>query len=328
MKFKKALSTAMIITAAALSFTASAKTFVFSDEGVPSDPHIKGMEFFSKELSKLTNGESDVKVYHSAQLMNKISSLASIKRGRSVDFVYTGPNWIAEYVPYMSMFASSYLFSDYDSMTKTLNGPIGKSMFDDIAKKTGIRPLIAFYLGTRQLNLRDNSKVIKEPKDLKGVTLRMPNATTWMEMARSLGANPTPLAFPEVYMALKTGAIDGQDNPLPTDKNAKFYEVTKSIVLTDHYINPIFLSVNENNWQAMPQGERDTILLALEKTRKYVDNYVLEQESELIKFFTEKGLDVYKPNKDAFIKYARSYYKSSDVSKDWDMELYNKIINQ
>lgn len=325
MNIRTAVSTAII--AAALSFTASAQTFVFSDEGVPSDPHIKGMEVFSQELSKLTNGESDVKVYHSAQLMNKISSLASIKRGRSVDFVYTGPNWIAEYVPYMSMFASSYLFSDYDSMTTTLNGPIGQTMFDDIAEKTGIRPLGALYLGTRQLNLRDNSKVINEPKDLDGITLRMPNSTTWMEMARSLGANPTPLAFPEVYMALKTGAIDGQDNPLPTNKNAKFYEVTKAIVLTDHYINPIFLSVNDDNWQAMSQDERDNILSALEKAREYVDQYVLQQESELVKFFVEQGLDVYKPNKDAFIKYARSYYKTSDTSKDWDMDLYNKITS-
>ncbi|WP_413282771.1 DctP family TRAP transporter solute-binding subunit [Vibrio sp. MA40-2] len=325
MKIRTALSTAIIATT--LSFTASAKTFVFSDEGVPSDPHIKGMEVFSEELSKLTNGESDVKVYHSAQLMNKISSLASIKRGRSVDFVYTGPNWIAEYVPYMSMFASSYLFSDYQSMTDTLNGPIGKDMFDDIAEKTGIRPLSALYLGTRQLNLRDNSKIIKEPKDLEGVTLRMPNATTWMEMARSLGGNPTPLAFPEVYMALKTGAIDGQDNPLPTDKNAKFYEVTKTIVLTDHYINPVFLSVNDDNWQAMSENERDTILAALEKAREYVDQYVLQQEGELVDFFVSEGLDVYKPNKDAFIEHARSYYKSSDISKDWDMDLYNKITN-
>ncbi|UJF17810.1 sialic acid TRAP transporter substrate-binding protein SiaP [Vibrio sp. SS-MA-C1-2] len=321
-KIKKAVTAIALVTIFAAN--AQAQTLIFSDEGVPNDPHIKGMQVFGDELAKLTDGDMDVKVYHSAQLMNKISALTAIRRGRGVDIIYTSPTWLSEYVPYMSMFASSYLFNDYEHMTKVLNGPIGQQIFDDIAAKTGIRPLAAFYYGTRQLNLRSDQK-IDTPADLQGVKLRMPNSKSWMEMAKSLGANPTPLAFPEVYMGLKTGAIDGQDNPLPTDKNAKFYEVTQSIVLTDHFIDPFFPSMNERKWQALSDEKKAAILSALEIARKYVDNEVLTQEKELVDFFKSQGLSVYAPNKAAFIDYARDYYKNSPSSKDWNMALYDQI---
>ena len=103
------------------------------------------------------------------------------------------------------------------------------------------------YFGARQLNLRTDKKVMT-PEDLAGVNLRMPATKAWQFLGAALGAAPTPMAFPEVYTALATGAIDGQDNPLPTDFNAKFYEVTDQIVLTGHLVDGVFLTMSGKTW--------------------------------------------------------------------------------
>ncbi len=297
----------------------------FSSVSVPDDAHTKGMFVFAEEVEKLTNGEIKVEVFPGGQLFTQEGEQAAIRAG-NVDMIYTGPNWLAEFVPYMSMFAAPYMFESYEHMTKTFNGEIGKQIFEDIAQKTGVRPLGAFYLGTRELNLRDIGREVHTPQDMAGVKLRMPNSPTWLFMGEALGANPTPLAFTEVYLALQTGTIDGQDNPLPTDKNAKFYEVTKYIILTDHYINPIFPTINEERWQSLTPEQQEAILQALEKARQFVDESNLQQEAELLDFFEEQGMTIVKPDKQAFIEYARQkIFENEEMTASWDMDLFQKI---
>jgi tripartite ATP-independent transporter DctP family solute receptor len=212
-------------------------TLQFASVSVPDDAHTKGMQVFADEVAKLSDGNITVEVFPGGQLFTQEGEQDAIRAG-NLDIAYSGPNWLAQFVPYMSMFAAPYMFTSYDHMSDTFNGPIGQAIFDDVAAQTGVRPLGAFYLGTRQLNLRDIGREVTTPQDMEGVKLRMPNTATWLFMGEALGANPTPLAFTEVYLGLQTGTIDGQDNPLPTDKNAKFYEVTKYIILTDHFIHP------------------------------------------------------------------------------------------
>ena len=298
---------------------------VWSSVSVPKDAHTKAMYTFKDTLEKLTNGQVEVDLFPAGQLFTQEAAQAAIRKG-TLDMVYTGPNWVAQYVPYMSMFAAAYIFKDYNHMTKTFNGPIGKKISDDIAKKIGVRPLGAFYLGTRELDLRDIGRVVKTPADMKGVKLRMPNTPTWLFMGKALGANPTPLSFTEVYMALKTGTIDGQDNPLPTDKNAKFYEVTKYIILTDHYINPVLPSINEKKWESLGPDIQAKVYEAIEAARKVCDETNLKAEAELLSYFKSQGMTVVKPDKDAFIKYAQKMYlDNKSISGTWDMELFKEV---
>ena len=322
---------ALLIVCAMMAFIgaqpASAAKFklTWSAVAVPNDAHTKALYTFKEELEKLTNGEIEVEVFHSGQLFTQEGAQAAIRRG-TLDMVYTGPNWLSEFVPYMSMFAAAYMFKDYDHMSQTFNGEIGKQMFDDVAKQIGIRPLGAFYLGTRQVNLRDIGREVNTPADMKGVKLRMPNTPTWLFMGKALGANPTPLSFTEVYMGLKTGTVDGQDNPLPTDKNAKFYEVTKYIVLTDHFINPVFPTINEKKWQELGPELQEKVYQALEKAREKCDSLNLQAEAELVDFFKEQGMTIITPDKQAFIDYAQKMYlDNKDISGNWDMELFEKV---
>ena len=242
--------------------------------------------------------------------------------------VYSSASWLAEFVPYLSMFGAAYTFQSYDQMTKTFNGPIGKRMFDDVAKKTGVRPLCAFYLGTRQLNLIAKVGPVTKPEQMKGVKLRVPQSPTWIAMGKALGANPTPMAFNELYMGLKTGAVDGQDNPLPTDKNAKFYEVTKYIVLTNHLVDSVWPSINEKKWQSLTKQQQDWVLQALEKARQSCDKTNLDNEKEILDFFRQQGLVVIENlDRDAFAAYAKNFYltEGKDISKDWDLALYDEV---
>jgi TRAP-type C4-dicarboxylate transport system substrate-binding protein len=163
---------------------------------------------------------------------------------------------------------------------------------------------------------------------MKTVKMRVPNSPAWIAMGKALGANPTPMAFGEVYMGLKTGVVGAQDNPLPTDKSAKFYEVTKYIVLTDHVVDSVWPTINEKKWQSMTKQQQDWVVAALDKAREHCDNTNLENEKSILSFFKEQGLTVVEnADKAAFAAYAKNYYQNEakDISKDWDWKLYDDI---
>jgi len=300
MKFRK-LEIILVIFALVLFFSAVTVSaadvkLTWSSISVPGDAHTEAMKVFKEEVEKLSAGHITVDLYIAGQLYTQEGELAACREG-TLDMAYYGPNWLAEFVPYLSMLGAAYTFSGYNHMTKVMNGDIGKKIFDEVAEKVGVRPLAAFYLGTRELNVVEKVGPVRTPEDMKGVKLRTPASPAWIALGKALGGNPTPMSFGEVYMGLKTGAIEGQDNPLPTDKNAKFYEVTKYIILTDHVVNAVLPTINEKRWQSLD-------------------------------FFRDQGLIIIEnPDKDAFAAYAKNSYltESKDISKDWDMTLYDEI---
>ncbi len=304
-------------------------TLSFSSQSVPNDAHTKAMYKFKEEVEKLSGGEIKVDVYDSGQLFTQDGEQAAIMRG-TVDMVYTSAPWIAEQVPYISMLGGVYTFAGYDHMNKVMTGDIGKKMFEDVTAKIGIRPLSVFYLGTRQLLLRDIGKEVRSPEDMKGVKLRVPSSPTWIALGKALGGNPTPMSFSEVYLALKTGVADGQDNPMPTDKNAKFYEVSKYLTLTNHVVDTVWPTINEAKWQSLTAQQKEWVLAALAKAKELCDSTNIAAEAELVDFFKANGIVVIEdPDIDAFMSYAKKSYKndSKDISKDWDWKLYEQIQN-
>jgi len=297
----------------------------WSSVSVPDDAHTKAMMVFKLELERITDGQIDVELYNSGQLFGQVEAQAAVKRG-TLDMVYTGPTWVAQHVPTWSMFAMPYVFKSYDHMSSFFNSAAAQPLYDEVAQKTGARPLAAFYLGTRQLNLRDIGREVRTPADMKGVKLRMPGSPAWQYMGKTLGANPTPLSFTEVYMGLKTGTVDGQDNPLPTDKNAKFYEVTKYIILTHHYVNPVMPFINEKKWQSLGPELQAKVLEALEVARQMCDDLNLKQEAELVEFFRAEGMTVIEPDVGPWVKFAQDMYLNDpEITKEWDLALFDKI---
>ncbi len=331
MKFRKLeiilVVLTMLLTFSCANIFAAEITLTWSSISVPDDAHTKAMQVFKEEVERLSDGKITADLYIAGQLYTQEGELAAVREG-SLDIAYFSASWLSEFVPYLSMIGAVYTFSGFGHMDRVLNGEIGEAIFEDVAQKTGVRPLSAFYLGTRQLNLVEKVGEVRTPEDMKGVKLRTPASPAWIALGKALGGNPTPMSFGEVYLGLKTGAIEGQDNPLPTDKNAKFYEVTKYIVLTDHVVNSVWPSINEKRWQSFSDIEKLVIRKAMTKARDFCAETNLKAESELVDFFKGEGLIVIEdPDKEAFAEYAKWSYQneSKDISKDWDMDLYEKI---
>ena len=323
-----ALIAAVVVSAAFAQGTQSNPVkLVWTSASVPGDAHTEAMKVFKQEVEKISGGNIKVDLYDSGTLFAQGADLDAVMQGK-VDMVYTAAAWTAQFVPEMSMFSAAFTFQSYKQMTQTFNGPVGQRLFEKVTKKLGIRPISAFYLGTRELNLTEKAGLITKPEQMKAVKLRVPNSPAWIAMGKALGANPTPMAFGEVYMGLKTGVIDAQDNPLPTDKSAKFYEVTKYIVLTDHVVDSVWPTFNEKKWQSLSAQQKQWVLAALDKARDFCDKTNLENEKSIIGFFKSQGLTIVdNVDKAAFAAYAKKYYQNEgkDQSKDWDWTLYDEI---
>jgi tripartite ATP-independent transporter DctP family solute receptor len=296
---------------------------VYTMTAVPTDAHAGAMKVFKETVEKASNGQIKVLTYDSASLFKQEQEVSAVKSGQA-DITATSASWLTDGSPWVSMFTAGYMFKSYDHMTAVLNGPIGQEVFNKIAQEQGIRPLGAEYLGTRQINLVVD-KAIKTPEDLKGIKLRMPNSDSWIFLGKAIGANPTPISFSELYMALQTKTVDGQDNPLPTDKNAKFYEVTKSITITNHLVDSVWPAINEKKWQSLTEQQKGWVMEGVKAGIKYCDETNLKAEAELVEFFKSQGLKVYYADINAFSDHVLPLYLASDYAKSWDMDMFNRV---
>lgn len=239
---------------------------IFSIAAVPTDAHGAAQKVFKETLESISGGNMTVECYDSGTLYGQDTEHDALKNG-DVDMIYSSASWLTDGSPWISMFTAGYVFQSYDHMTKVLNGDIGKDMFQKVAEEQGILPLGAFYLGTRQISLSQD-KQIKTPEDLKGINLRMPNSDAWVFLGKAMGANPTAVGFNDLYLALQTGTVDGQDNPLPTVKSAKFYEVQKSISLTNHLVDSVWPTINLNTWNKLTDTQKGWVMEAVEAARR------------------------------------------------------------
>jgi TRAP-type transport system periplasmic protein len=188
----------------------------------------------------------------------------------------------------------------------------------------GIRILSNPYIGTRHLGLKPKKKIMK-PADLAGVKLRMPPGEGWQFVGTALGANPTPLAFTEVYTALQTGAIDAQDNGLPAVKSMKFFEVSSQIVLTGHLTASNHFVIGSKKWATLSAAQQQRVQASATKLEEAITNMALKEERELVDFFKAQGLEVYTPDVAAFRSQVLDVYAKSKCAKDWAPGMLEKI---
>ncbi len=290
---------------------------------VSTDTHAQAMKVFEETVEELSAGNITVEVYTDATLFAQEEETAAVVAG-DADIVLSSAPWLTTGSPWVSMFTAGYMFKSYDHMTSTLNGEVGQEAFQRIADEQGILPLGAWYLGSREISLSED-KEIKTPADLNGINLRMPNSDAWLFLGKALGANPTPVSFSELYLSLQTGVVDGQDNPLPTVESAKFYEVQKSITLTNHIIDSVWPTMNIDTWNSLTDAQKEIIIQGVEAGRKYCDETNLDKEAKLVDFFKEQGLSIYEADIDAFSEHVQSQYLNDPISESWDKALYDKV---
>ncbi len=297
---------------------------IFTSVSVSGDSHTEAMYVFADKVAELTDGSVEVKVYDNGSLFTAENEFDALISGET-DMAYISFPQIATQIPSFSMFGSGYFFSSYDHMTAVLNGEIAeKNIWPQVRETLHVEPLGSLYLGSRVVNTRN--KEINSYADMNGVLLRMPNSEAWLFLGEALGANPTPLSFSELYTALQTGAVDGQDNPLPTVESAKFYEVTKNLAITNHVIDSIMPCINQAKWESLTADQQKAVKEAMEFAIAYNDKTRLETEAGIVSFFEEQGLKVTYPDITEFRNNVQAAYAANTaMTSSWDMDLYKQV---
>src|SRR5688572_9925266 len=237
---------AALAAACALPVWAQAKptlrfAAVFSDKDIRADM----IRMLAKDL------EADFKLepFLNATLFKQGTELVALQRD-NVEMANIAPQDVSKHIPAWTVLTSAYLFRDANHLNSFWASDLGVQYKKQAEDQVKIKILGATFFGTRQVGLKPKKK-IGTPADMAGIKLRMPPGDAWQLLGRSLGANPTPMAFAETYTGLQTGAVDGQDNPLPNVQAMKFHEVMSQIVLTSHLVGYDLLSMNLKTWNAM-----------------------------------------------------------------------------
>ncbi|MGB1256625.1 MAG: sialic acid TRAP transporter substrate-binding protein SiaP [Thiolinea sp.] len=310
---------AVALGAASLANAADMKLRLSASSSETDQRAVALMEKFAPAVKDFATFEP----HWNSSLFKQGTDLEAIARG-NLDMTITSAQEIAEFIPAFSIFTAGYMHRDAAHQVAVFNADFMQPLKKEVEDTLGVKLLSVMYLGRRQLNLRTDQEV-KTPADLKGVKLRMPGSDAWQFLGKALGANPTPMAFTEVYTALQTGAVDGQDNPLPTDKDAKFYEVTKQIVLTSHLVDLNYLAISKKVFDGLSKEQQEVVQKAADEAAEYGRQNQLKLEDELADFFRDKGLKVYEPDVKAFRDTVQKAYMESDFSKSWPEGLVEKI---
>ncbi len=264
--------------------------------------------------------------HYNATLIKQNSELEAIASG-DLEMSIASAQELAQYFPEFSIFATGYVHQDADHQVAVFNDPLMDAFKQKVEDELGIKLLSVMYLGRRHVNLRQKKDelTVMQPADLAGVNLRMPGTDAWQFLGKALGANPTPMAFTEVYTALASGSVDGQDNPLPTVVDAKFYEVTNQIILTSHLVDLNYVAFSKAVWDSLTPEQQATVQAAADAAAESGRQKQLQKEADLVAFLKDNGLAIYEPDLKAFRDHVQSQYVGSEFAASWPDGVLEKI---
>ena len=302
-------ATAVIgIASLALAATAIAQTTTLRVGHLHSvdSPVHKGVARAAEEFAKATNGRYKIEIYPSSQLGSGREMMTQTMNG-SLDFIIEGPGFMGQLVRPLGIFEAPFIARDWPHVEKMLASPFGQKQFGELASKHNLRHVGTFYYGVRHFTTRN--KPLVKPEDAKGLKLRVPEAPVFLEMVRALGATPTPMSLGEVYLSLQTGVVDGQENPLPTINNNKFFEVQKYLNMSGHIVVPLLILMNDKAYAPMSEADRKALLNAIAEGAKVNDALTREAEARLAGEFKAKGMTIVDTDRAAFARAMDPLYK-------------------
>jgi len=292
----------------------------FSDSTTADAPRSQALvQIFAKKIG----GEFNFQPYFNSTLYKQGTELVAVQRG-NLEMANMPPSDFANQVPAFDILGAAYVVRDAAHLDRVFKSEVGDTFRKLAREKLGVVILAPAYYGVRQLNLKGHKK-INTPQDLAGVKLRMPAGESWQLLGRSIGASPVTVAYSETYVALQTGVVDAQENPLPNDKIMKFYEVTNQIVLTGHNVGFGLLLMGAKVFDSLNPDQQRRVINAAQESFAWSTAEYIKQEQELVAFFKSAGLDVYTPDLKAFRTYAQQQYLQSPLSKSWPPGMLEKI---
>jgi tripartite ATP-independent transporter DctP family solute receptor len=263
-----------------------------------AEPYHTEALWAAEEIKKRTNGRYEISVFPASQLGNENQINEGLGLG-TVDMIYTGVAFAASIHKPIGVTNAPYALRDFDHFMAYRASPLFRQIAKGYEDKTKHKVITLTYYGQRHVTA---NKAINKPEDMKGMKLRVPPAPLFLMFTKSVGANATPIAFAEVYLALQQGTVDGQENPLPTIQSGKLFEVQKYLVLTGHIITPRLVIINDAAWGKIAEADRAVIKTAIDAATAWQDQEILKQEATLADSFKRGGMVVIEPDVESFRK--------------------------
>lgn len=260
----------------------------------------KGSLKFAEEVKALTKGTVEVKVFANDALGKEMDLINGMQLG-TADMLITGES-LQNWAPKAALLAVPYAFKNMAEMDKAVNGPLGEEIKKDIIDKAKVIPLAYFARGPRNLT---SNKPIKTVDDVKGLKMRVPNVPIFMQFWRGVGAQPTPMAFGEVFTSLQTGVIDAQENPLALIKSASFFEVQKYVNRTEHVRSWIYLAIGQKSYNKLNADQKAALQEAAKRAQAYERQLYLADEQKLEAELKAKGMTFIETDQSGFAKKAK-----------------------
>ncbi|MFL2785225.1 MAG: TRAP transporter substrate-binding protein DctP [Paracoccaceae bacterium] len=309
-------------TAAVPSFAADMK-FTLATSGSETDQRSVAM---AEVFAPMVAGFADYQPGYNGTLFAQGTELEAISRGNLTMSIASAQE-LAQFFPEFSIFATGYVHQDAAHQVRVFNNPLMDPFKKTVEDELGVKLLSVMYLGRRHVNLRQTRDEVnvQTPADLAGINLRMPGTDAWQFLGAALGASPTPLAFSEVYTSLSTGAVDGQDNPLPTVVDQKFYEVTKQIALTAHLVDLNYIAFSKETWDSLTSEQQMTVQRAADAAAAYGRLKQLDKENNLADFIRSQGVEIYTPDLKAFREHVQAQYVGSEAAASWPAGVLDQI---
>jgi len=324
LKINKIL-TSILLSLSILTFSCLSQekkiTLKFGHFAPINHPIDVGINKAAEEIKKLSNGRIIINVFPASQLGNNKELVQQVSDG-SLEFVTDGAGMLANWHKPIEVFEAPFFAKDWNTMKKFTSSVAAKKLYSDLEAKSNLKIIgEPWYYGVRHFTTKNKS--IINPDDLKGLKIRVPQSPLFIDMISSLGAIPTPMPFPEVYVALQTNLIDGQENPVGTINAGKFQEVQKHLSLTGHIISPFWMITNTKVWNSLTKIDQEIILKGFNSGGIINNELTFKGEKELLDKFKTAGMTISTPNIDLFQDKMKKVYQNNEDK--WGKNLVSEI---
>ncbi|MFL5144027.1 MAG: sialic acid TRAP transporter substrate-binding protein SiaP [Microvirga sp.] len=282
-----------------------------------AEPYHTEALWAADEIKKRTNGKYEIQVFPASSLGKESDINQGLQLG-TVDIIITGASFAARSFPRLAVSYYPFTFRDADHVIKYSKSDVFKELTEGYKKATGNTVTALTYYGARHAT---SNKLFTTCEQMKGLKIRVPDAPAYTALPRACGANPTPIAFAEVYLALQNGTVDAQENPLPTIEAKKFYEVQKNIILTGHIADSLLTVVSPSLMGKLTPAEQKILTEVTQEAAEKATNDIRKREGELVEEFKKKGINVVTVDRNDFqqrVLKAISFESMKLEKKDWD----------
>jgi tripartite ATP-independent transporter DctP family solute receptor len=316
----KGIKAAVAVLAFALSTGAAAQTKLkWAHVYETSEAYHTAAIWAAEEIKKRTSGRYDIEVFPASTLGKETDINQGLTLG-TVDIIYTGQLFAGRTYGPLAIGGAPYMFRDFDHWKRYATSPLFRELCDGYQRAGGNKVVALTYYGERHVT---SNKAINRPEDMKGLKIRVPDAPLYTMFPRAVGANPTPIAFAEVYLALQNGTVDAQENPLPTIDAKKFYEVQKYIVLTGHITDALLTIVAGGTWNKLSDADKKIFEEVLKQAAAKATDEIVGIEKNLGAEFEKRGKTVVRVDRKPFREATMKLHNGPDAT--WPRDVYDRL---